>query len=158
MPEKPLTLLELKIPPLLVMLLLGLVMWLIAKAVPALTHEYGAARFVATGLLIAGLGVIAAGVWAFRRAQTTVDPTRPGNASAVVTGGIYRFTRNPMYLGMLLVLLAWAAVLSNVLAAAVAPLFILYMNRFQIAPEERFLREKFGAPYEAYRRAVRRWL
>jgi protein-S-isoprenylcysteine O-methyltransferase Ste14 len=158
MPETPATTLELKVPPLLVMALLGLVMWLIAKSASALTHEYGPARLVAIGSSIAGLGVIAAGVWAFRRAQTTVDPTRPGNASAVVTGGIYRFTRNPMYLGMLLMLLAWAALLQNVLAFAIAPLFIFYMNRFQILPEERFLRDKFGAPYEAYLRAVRRWL
>jgi len=133
-------------------------MWFVAHATPDFTRGITASRVVAIGLFLAGSAVIAAGVLAFRAAQTTVDPTRPGNASAVVTSGIYRLTRNPMYLGMLLVLIGWAVFLSNLVAAAVTPLFILYMNRFQIAPEERFLHEKFGVPYEAYLRAVRRWL
>jgi len=150
--------LELKVPPLLVMLLLGAVMWFAAGATPALRRDFNPAHIIAFGLIVAGALVTVAGVLAFRRAQTTVDPTRPGNASAVVTAGIYRFTRNPMYLGMLLALLGWAALVSNLLAAAIALLFIPYMNRFQIAPEERFLREKFGAPYEAYLGKVRRWL
>src|SRR5688500_13869524 len=99
MSEKSLTLLELKIPPLLLMLLVGALMWLAAQAAPALTSDHGLTYCIAFGLLIAGMASILAGVLAFRRAQTTVDPTKPGNASTVVTGGIYRFTRNPMYLG-----------------------------------------------------------
>jgi protein-S-isoprenylcysteine O-methyltransferase Ste14 len=105
-----------------------------------------------------GVAATAAGVIAFKRAQTTVDPTRPANASVVVTHGIYAFTRNPMYLGMLLALAAWAVFLGSLPAWLALPAFVKYMNRFQIEPEERFLRQKFGDPYDGYLLRVRRWL
>ena len=82
----------------------------------------------------------------------------PEAASAIVTVGIYRFTRNPMYLGFLLLLIAWAVFLGNIVSALMPLLFIAYMNRFQIAPEERALHARFGVPYETYLRSVRRWL
>jgi protein-S-isoprenylcysteine O-methyltransferase Ste14 len=94
----------------------------------------------------------------FLRRRTTVNALKPDTASALVTGGIYRFTRNPMYLGLATLLLAWAIYLGNLAALAGVPLFILYMNRFQIAPEERALEARFGAEYIAYRTRVRRWL
>jgi protein-S-isoprenylcysteine O-methyltransferase Ste14 len=87
-----------------------------------------------------------------------VDPTRPDHASTIVTAGIYSLTRNPMYLGFLLILAAWAAWLGNLPACLALPVFVKYMNRFQILPEERFLGGKFGAAYDAYRLRVRRWL
>src|SRR5678815_1380789 len=90
------------------------------------------------------------GVLAFRKASTTVDPRSPENTSQIVRSGIYRFTRNPMYLGMLIVLIAWMAWLSNVGAGVVPVLFALYITRWQIVPEERALAQKFGAEYEAY--------
>ncbi len=99
-----------------------------------------------------------AGVREFRRASTTVNPLTPAAASAMVRSGIYRHTRNPMYLGMLLVLAGWAAWLASVAAVAVLPAFVLYMNRLQIEPEERALASLFGSDFEDYRRSVRRWL
>ena len=75
-----------------------------------------------------------------------------------LTTGLYRVTRNPMYLGMLLVLFGWAVFLSNLAALLIAPLFALYITRFQIIPEERVLAEKFGAAFMAYQSQVRRWL
>jgi protein-S-isoprenylcysteine O-methyltransferase Ste14 len=87
-----------------------------------------------------------------------VNPLQPDAASSLVSGGVYRWTRNPMYLGMALVLLAWAVYLSSIAALAVLPLFIVYINRFQIEPEERALEARFGAQFERYRKAVRRWL
>ena len=104
------------------------------------------------------MGASLAGVIEFRRARTTVDPTRPEHSSAIVSGGIYSLTRNPMYLGFLLILAAWAAWLGNLPACLALLAFVQYMNRFQIAPEERVLGARFGAPYEAYRQRVRRWL
>jgi protein-S-isoprenylcysteine O-methyltransferase Ste14 len=98
------------------------------------------------------------GVLAFRRSSTTVDPRFPEQASRIVSSGIYRYTRNPMYLGMLVVLIAWMALLSNVGTVVMPVLFVLYITRWQIVPEERALAQKFGAEYEVYRRAVRRWL
>lgn len=106
-----------------------------------------------TGVCVALLGVAS-----FRRARTTVNPLKPEKASALVMSGIYRYTRNPMYLGLLLALLGWAFFLSNALAFLSLPAFILYMNRFQIAPEERVLAARFGQEFAAYLSKVRRWL
>jgi protein-S-isoprenylcysteine O-methyltransferase Ste14 len=149
--------LELKVPPPLVALVTGLLMWWAAKLVPPLALP-GVAR-IAVAVVFAGVGVGLAmsGVLTFRRAKTTVNPTTPAAASALVRTGVFRFTRNPMYLGLLLCLVAWAIFLSSVLALLIAPLFVVYMNRFQIAPEERALAALFGDSFAAYKRDVRRW-
>jgi protein-S-isoprenylcysteine O-methyltransferase Ste14 len=99
-----------------------------------------------------------AGVVGFRRAKTTVNPMHPDSTSSLVVSGIYGYTRNPMYLGFLLILLAWAAALSNVLTLLSLPAFVLYMNYFQILPEERVLASRFPRDYTEYRARVRRWL
>jgi len=112
-----------------------------------------AGAFAALGI---ALGVVA--FFQFRKAATTVHPMKPQESSALVVGGVYRYTRNPMYLGMLLVLAAWGVWLANVAAWLALPLFIAYIGRFQIAPEERALEAHFGAAFADYRRAVRRWL
>jgi protein-S-isoprenylcysteine O-methyltransferase Ste14 len=150
--------LELKIPPMILLAIAALLMWAIARAAPHLTRPYPGRVLLATALLVLGIAIIGMGLRAFRTASTTVDPRFPENASGVVSSGIYRYTRNPMYLGMLVVLLAWAAQLGNLATVVVPVLFALYITRWQIVPEERALAAKFGAEYEAYRRAVRRWL
>jgi protein-S-isoprenylcysteine O-methyltransferase Ste14 len=152
--------LELRIPPLLVLggAMAGL--WLACVLWPAPTlSAYGAARTtVATVLGIAGGLASLAGVRAFRRVGTTTNPLAPETTSAMVVQGIYRHTRNPMYLGFLLALLGWAIYLGHALGPVIAWLFVAYLNRFQIAPEERFLAAKFGASYRDYCAQVRRWL
>jgi protein-S-isoprenylcysteine O-methyltransferase Ste14 len=105
-----------------------------------------------------GVAIIVAGFLAFRQAKTTVNPLTPQATTAIVTSGIYRFSRNPMYLGFLVVLTGWAMYLSNLLAFAFLPLFVLYINRFQIVPEERALYAKFSHVFTAYKRSVRRWV
>jgi protein-S-isoprenylcysteine O-methyltransferase Ste14 len=97
-------------------------------------------------------------VAAFRRARTTVNPLTPDATTALVESGIYRLTRNPMYLGFLLLLLAEIVWLANPVALLAAPAFVLYLNRFQIGPEERALRNRFGAKFQSYSHRVRRWL
>lgn len=134
-------------------------MYGIARITPAI--EIGESLRVAGAivLLLAGAGIAAAGGIAFRRAQTTVNPLTPEKASALVSGGIYRLTRNPMYLGFALFLLAWALYLASPVALLVGPsCFVLYLNRFQIAPEERALEKLFGEEFASYRQQVRRWL
>ena len=101
---------------------------------------------------------VLSGVISFRLAQTTVDPVHPERASSVVTTGIYRWTRNPMYLGFWLLLLAYAVKLSQPLALLLLPVFIGYMNRFQIIPEEQALERLFGDDYRNYCQRVRRWI
>lgn len=150
--------LENRIPPPLVALALAAGMWGVAKVAPPLGIEFAIRVPIAVAIALAGLAFDFSGLLAFLRQKTTVNPLKPERASALVTGGVYRFTRNPMYVGMLLFLLAWGVYL-DCLPAFIGPvLFVLYMNRFQIAPEERVLREKFGAPFEAYMGEVRRWL
>ena len=105
-----------------------------------------------------GLGIVSAGLLSFRRAKTTVNPLIPEATTTMVTSGIYRFSRNPMYLGFLFVLAGWAIYLSNLLAFTLLPLFVWYLNRFQILPEERVLSAKFPPTFTAYKGSVRRWL
>jgi protein-S-isoprenylcysteine O-methyltransferase Ste14 len=150
--------LELRVPPAVVVSIAALCMWALARWTPGL--GWGEHWRLGTAMLLAAAGVLVAvaGVLEFRRAHTTVNPTTPQAASSMVRSGIYRHTRNPMYLGMLLVLAAWAAWLANPAALAVLPVFFLYINRFQIEPEERILAGLFAGEFDAYRRSVRRWL
>lgn len=150
--------LELKIPPLVQVLIIAGCMGLVAAVsrdflLPLAIRWWGA-------LLLLGPGVflVLAGVWSFRRRRTTVNPLQPDTASSLVTSGVYRLSRNPMYAGFLLCLCAWGAYLGNPYALLGPVVFVFYMNRFQIIPEERALVRLFGAEYDAYRRLVRRWL
>ena len=150
--------LELKVPPLAVAIIFGAGMWLIDWLIHSAQIKHPALLLAAGALFACAVVVTLAGVVAFRRAKTTVDPTRPEASTAVVTTGIYRFTRNPMYLGFLLALLGWGVFLGNIVAMAIPLVFIAYLNAFQIVPEERALRAKFGERYEAYLGQVRRWI
>ena len=150
--------LELKIPPPAVALVTALLMWLVSQAAPALDFRFPARRVFAIGLAAIGVATAISGVITFRRARTTVNPLKPESASSLVNWGVYTVTRNPMYLGLLLVLTGWAIFLSNVLGFLFLPAFVLYINRFQIAPEERALTSLFGQDFAAYQSRVRRWL
>ncbi|MGH7769198.1 MAG: methyltransferase family protein, partial [Candidatus Binatia bacterium] len=113
---------------------------------------------IAGAVALAGAIIAVSGVAAVRRAKTTINPMKPESSSFLVVSGVYRFTRNPMYLGVLLILAGWAVFLSNLLAFLLLPAFIFYMNRFQIEPEERALRSMFPEKFAVYERRVRRWL
>ena len=154
----PVHALELRIPPAALAVLLGGLMWVSAGVWPAAGFRLPAGPIIATCLAAAGVGIALLGVASFRRAGTTVNPLQPGSTSRLVVSGIYRRTRNPMYLGMLLVLLSWGAFLGNALAFLPALAFIPLMNRLQIRPEERILAATFGPAFTAYRSTVRRWL
>jgi protein-S-isoprenylcysteine O-methyltransferase Ste14 len=150
--------LELKIPPPILALLIAAAMWGASLATPAAPLPPNI-RLVATiALALAGVAISTTGVAAFRRAKTTLNPLKPGTSSSLVTSGIYRYTRNPMYLGLATALLAWATFLSSAWSVLGPLVFILYMTRFQILPEERALSGIFGAAYAEYQAKVRRWL
>jgi protein-S-isoprenylcysteine O-methyltransferase Ste14 len=150
--------LELKIPPLLLAAGIALAMWLLSSLVPAVPVSSNVSLALATVVGLLGIAFSAAGSLAFQRNKTTVNPLHPENASSLVTTGVYRVSRNPMYVGMMLGLLAWAIGLSSPVALAGPVAFIMYINRFQIEPEERALAAKFGKDFAAYRASVRRWL
>lgn len=150
--------LEARIPPPLIVATIALLMWLAAPAAARLLAA--PSQRLTLGLVIALLGgmTAVAGTVAFGRARTTVNPLKPEQASALVTGGIYRATRNPMYVGMALVLAGFAVWLWWWPALLGPVTFVAYITRFQILPEERALGARFGADFKIYRRRVRRWL
>ena len=150
--------LEAKIPPLIILVFVAALMWLGTRAAPAAAFHMPTRRLTALCLTTLGLGIALAGVASFRRARTTVSPLKPETASTLVTSGVYRLTRNPMYLGVLVIVVGWAVFLANAVAFLLAPVFVLYMNRFQIGPEEKALAARFGSEFSAYQRRVRRWL
>lgn len=150
---------ELRVPPPLVGVIIAGAMWFIASSLPPLLPLPVPARLpVAIILALVGVAIALSGVISFRRAQTTVNPLKPETSTALVSSGIYRITRNPMYLGMLAVLLAWAAYLSSAWALLGPVAFALYITRFQIIPEERALQSLFGTTFVEYTQRTRRWL
>jgi len=150
--------LALKVPPPIVALVLALLMWL-TPAVAGLVPMPHTARVLGAVVLVCiGQSISIAGMVAFRGAKTTVNPVKASLASSLVVQGVYRYTRNPMYVGLLLTLLAWAVFLANPFAVLWVVVFVLYITRFQIIPEERVLASLFGAAYEAYKGRVRRWV
>jgi protein-S-isoprenylcysteine O-methyltransferase Ste14 len=150
--------LDLKIPPLALVLITAALMWLGAWSVPRLGFPLPGRHYIAGGLGLAGALVSILGVVSFKRAKTTVNPMKPESSSSLVVAGIYGVTRNPMYLGFLLILLGWAAWVSNVLVLLPIAGFVIYMTVFQIRPEERALEARFGPEFAAYKERVRRWI
>jgi protein-S-isoprenylcysteine O-methyltransferase Ste14 len=149
---------ELKIPPPLVALVFGLVMWLVSLLGGAVDVSF--VNRIGVAIVVASIGVAFgfSAMASFVRAKTTMNPTKPSATSSLITHGVYRLTRNPMYLSLVLYLVAWAVYLSNWLAVLLVPVFALYIDRFQIKPEERALSALYGSEYASYKSRVRRWL
>jgi protein-S-isoprenylcysteine O-methyltransferase Ste14 len=150
--------LQLKVPPVALVLLLCIVILGTAPYLPVVAT---------TPILTAGLSALLCagavsfslfGVIEFRRHKTTVDPRFPAKSSALVTRGVYALSRNPMYVGFALFLCALVVYLRSPYLLTVVVVFVLYMNRFQIAPEERALQQQFADDYAVYKQKVRRWL
>jgi len=150
--------LELKVPPVALFLLMVLLMHWLKGTLPEMKITVPFVEFVSAGLIALAVAVGIAGVYEFRKAKTTVNPVKPETASMVVDTGIFAYTRNPMYVALLLVIIAvglWWQHLSVILCSV---LFVAYMNRFQIKPEERALERLFGEDYLDYKNQVRRWI
>jgi len=150
--------LETCIPPPVVLLAAASLALLGAWAVPSLEFPF---PWHAHFGLVAGVFGLMLNLWpkrAFRRARTTVNPMRPELATDLVVTGLYRHTRNPMYLGHALILMGWFFYLHNITALIALMLYVTYVTRFQIIPEERMLAGQFPVQYENFKRRVRRWL
>ncbi len=150
--------LTLRVPPLAVTVLAAGLGWIIAQTFPAMSCKLPARTWLAAAFAMLGLTCCGLGLASFRRARTTVNPLQPDTATALVVSGLYRLTRNPMYLGFLFLLLGELVWLANPIALLAALAFVPYLNRFQIGPEERALRDRFGLDYVNYTTRVRRWL
>jgi protein-S-isoprenylcysteine O-methyltransferase Ste14 len=150
--------LELKIPPPIIAIFTATAMWFAKDFAPIIDLTLSA-RIIAAGIVLCLAGYFGiAGTIAFRRAKTTVNPLKPENSSSLVTSGVYRFTRNPMYVSFTLILVAWMVYLSSIALIAGPLFFAFYISRFQIQPEERILQGMFGEAFTAYKQRTRRWL
>lgn len=158
--ERPANRFELKYPPPAVLAVCALAMIVLAFLMPDFGISGGDPLKSAVASMLAAVGIAfaVAGVVQFRMKRTTVHPMHPERASALVSDGVYGLTRNPMYLGMALLLAGFAVYalhLSGVLATVA---FVGWIMRFQIMPEERAMEARFGAAYANYCRRVRRWI
>ena len=156
--KDPMSTLDLKVPPLVVAAIAAIAMWLVTFVSPVMVLAPAVRVGLVLVSVIVGVGISLTGIITFRRTKTTVNPHTPEKASSLVTVGIYQFTRNPMYVGVLCVLLGWAIFLSAPLALVGPLAFYLYIGRFQITPEEKALHLLFGSEYSMYKQRVRRWL
>ncbi len=148
---------ELKVPPAIVFLFFAGLMYLLRTFLPIGGFDFFGRRFLE--FFLAGVAIIVAVVALiqFFLSKTTIDPSKPQKTNALVTTGLYNYSRNPMYLAMLLLLLAWILVLGNAFNILLTAGFVGYMNRFQIVPEEEILQKRFGKDYANYKVLVRRW-
>lgn len=149
--------LSLTIPPVIVLLLFSLLMWGISLISPDFFVEWQLRWSMAVAIALTGILISLTGIVQFRKAKTTIHPMTPAETSAIVTSGIYSYTRNPMYLGMFLMLIGWGFYLMNPFSILFSFAFIGYMNRYQIIPEEQILVSKFGEEYTQYKQSVARW-
>ena len=157
-PSAKLRHMKLRIPPLLLSLITGALIWGAAKYFTQFGVTFPGQKPVGFLLIAFGVLVAVVAIAAFARSKTTVNPMKPDAASNLVTTGLYRFSRNPMYLSMLGVLLGWSVVVGNLAALAMPAGFVWYMTVFQIKPEEAALTKIFGDEYRDYCKRVRRWI
>jgi len=150
--------LRLKVPPVAQALLCILAMWMLDRHLPLLSLEIPCRPIVAAIFVISGGWVGITGIVSFRKEKTTVNPRTPDKTGSLVSKGIYRYSRNPMYLGVLSILFGIALIFGALSAFLPIPFFIWSMTHLQIEPEEETLAVLFGKSYLDYKEKVRRWL
>lgn len=148
---------KLKIPPAIIFLFFGGFMYGLAYFLPVGGFDFFGKRYIIKVLLFVAIVIAIWSIAQFLISKTTIDPVTPSKVSKLVTGGLYKYSRNPMYLALLLILLGWCLWLGNAFNLILAALFVKYMNVFQIIPEEEILIQIFGKEYRQYCTKVRRW-
>ena len=150
--------LKLKIPPPVVGLICALMMWLISRAFTGFDFKSPLTTNLALGLLVIAVCIDIAALLSFRASKTTINPMTPEHSSELVVDGIYRFSRNPMYLGLAIILAAWGIYLGDFVGFLMLPAFVWYITVFQIIPEEEIIEDLFGCKYIEYKQKVKRWI
>jgi len=146
------------IPPPIQGLIAALAIWLIAKYFPEFNLETPFQKAAAILIALIGLSIDFICAFLFIKTKTTISPINPSNTSTLVTTGLYKISRNPMYLGLLLLLTGWSLWQGNPISLLVILIFITSITLTQIKPEESALEEKFGQDYRDYKNQVRRWI
>jgi len=149
---------KLKIIPPIQVAIFALLMWFINKASGIKHLNFSQQENMSWCIFLIGVSIVATAVYAFKKSNTTTNPLHPEKTSKLVITGIYKYTRNPMYLGMLFVLLTYAIRLGNLYSFIVLPLYVWYITTFQIKPEEEALKKLFGEEFSNYTKSVRRWI
>ncbi len=149
---------NLKVPPPLQALICAGLIWLIARTLPEFSFSFPGQTIVTICVTVIGVLIDVVSLNFFVRAKTTVSPMSPEKTTSLFTDGVYKYTRNPMYLGLALILSGFAIWQGNLFGFVGVVLFVGYVTRFQIIPEETVLREKFGQEYEDYCSRTGRWL
>ena len=147
---------ETKIPPPIVTLVFGLSIYFSRGIFQAVEIKYS--FYIGILLLILGLGILISAVGLFRKDKTTVNPLSPEQATKLVTDGIFKYSRNPMYLGMALVLCSITVFFNLIGGIILIALFCFYITKFQIIPEERAMSNLFSQDFDKYKEATRRWI
>ncbi len=150
--------LALRIPPLILLSITLVILWLLPQWAIVGDDNSVFLGWISAGLSVLAIFFVGSAVIQFRWQQTTVDPRHPESSVHLVTEGVYKLSRNPMYVGFVLFILAFGVWLNTWALLVITPLFVIYLNRFQIVPEELWLQDKFGQAYQAYCQRVRRWL
>ncbi|MDA1027799.1 MAG: isoprenylcysteine carboxylmethyltransferase family protein [Bacteroidetes bacterium] len=150
--------LNLKVPPVLVGVVVGCLQWGVTRLIPQLAIDVRFQLPLALFVTLTGCALIFLGTWTFKKHATTLNPLTPRDASALVTSGVYRWTRNPMYLGMMIILVGWSIGLGNIGATALVLVFGAYITQFQIKPEEAILTDLFPDDYPVFCDRTNRWL
>jgi protein-S-isoprenylcysteine O-methyltransferase Ste14 len=149
---------KLLIPPPIQALLSAIMMWLISRYFMHANFSLNGINIFALIFLIIAAIIIILSMYKFKKIKTTISPLKPNKTSSLVNSGIYAYTRNPMYLGLLLMLFSTALFLKNLISFLIIPLFILFITKNQILPEEEALENIFGEEYKNYKKKVRRWI
>ena len=149
---------RLKTPPAVQLFISALLMWIISMYADNFRFIFKFNNELALFCLIIGGTIIVFGIAAFRKAETTVTPLHPDKASSLVTMGIYQYIRNPMYFGLLLILFSIGFYLQNLASMFVLPIYVWFISKYQIIPEEEALHKLFGQDYINYQDRVRRWI
>ena len=149
---------RLKIPPLVQLFISALLMWIISIYAFNFRFIFKFSNELSLFCLIIGVTIIVFGIATFQKAETTVNPLHPDKASSLVSMGIYQYTRNPMYFGLLLILLSIGFYLENLASMLILPIYVWFISKYQIIPEEEALHKLFGQDYVNYQERVRRWI
>ena len=145
-----------KIPPPIVAIFIGVCIYFSRDWLPQFESDY--LFYTGLGCELLAVVINLTAIFAFIKNKTTINPVKPHTATSLVTSGVFAFSRNPMYLGLLLFLFGFALQVNVVGGIPLLLLFVLYMNAFQILPEERAMLEVFGDEYREYIKRVRRWI
>jgi len=149
--------LELKVIPPVQLIISALLMISLASYLPQYHFDLTIRLPIVILMILAAsiIGILA--LYDFHKHKTTFHPHTPEKTSKVVDTGVFSYSRNPMYISLALTLIALGVYLQNYSSFTIVPLFIWYITRFQIIPEERMLDKLFPNDYQAYCQKVRRW-